>query len=552
MKKSEHSFSSHFGASIAPTVELFGNTDEAFYQLGLKDSENGKIVHQSIHEMLKTPITSINKLSVELGQRIIENTHFKDKSKYPHLVAYAEGMSVDPSRLYYTMLVPELVSCMSKWAPGTVKSQFGCSSIFSINEQDDLIHTRILDFPLQNTYDCFERSILYSLKDYPKTFAFNTAGVPYPSITAITESGMSIALHQKFTNIMNLKGESIFEIIFELIKKVDNKKDAIDFLKSKKSFTTWCLYLSFKNQDILAYDIMGDNAYYKEYHRDDLKNGPMYFCNHLEDKTLNQTHFLPLGFNEYNCLRENVANLKLKELAKKNHYSEVDLLKSTSSPYHLKNKTLLKIDNITATSILSTVMNPNAQIIHYIPGLAPKIYQGEIIKVDKCFTSPNHQQIKEKKYTDQNKSYYQGLRALTNAQHAFNNSHSENLYHELQMAIDHLELYPEIYIAKFYFLIAQFLYETHPKVHANLIIELKKIAPHLSPYLKEHCLLFIFRLEYLLNLPISIELDEIKTQKLKDIYNLELKIPRPIFHFTIKFLIVPRIDILDVIYVHTH
>jgi hypothetical protein len=197
-------------------------------------------------------------------------------------------------------------------------------------------------------------------------------------------------------------------------------------------------------------------------------------------------------------------------------------------------------------------MNPEEKSVLFIPGLAPKIYQGEIKKIDHCFDSPSESLIKDKKYTDQNKFYYQGLKALTNAQHAFNDSNSEDLYHELQMAVDHLELYPEVYIAKFYFLVAQFLYETHTRVQTNLIVEFKKILPHLSPYLKEHCLLFIFRLEYILNLPISIELDEIKTQKLKDIYEFELRIPRTIFHFTIKFLIVPRTDILDIIYVHTH
>lgn len=537
--------------NLLTPIELFGSIEENFYQLGLKDRLTGKIVHADVKGMLKTPYTSLNKIIERSAHEIIKSSILKDNYKYPHLKAYAEGMELKLEEVYYNMLIPELVSAMTKWAPGLVAGNLGCSSFFMKNNDGQLVHGRILDFPLQGTYDKHERLVSYQLDHMPKTLAYNTAGIPYPSITAMTENGMTIALHQKFTNVFNKNGESIFEIIFDLIKHVDNREDAIKFLKSKTSFTTWCLYLGFKNGDILAYDIMGDEHFYNQLNIED--NNIIYFCNHLENKIYNQKDFLPLGFHDYNCMRNDVAQYKIKEFIKKNHYTDVELLKMMSSPLHQsKNQKLYRMDNITPTSILACTLNPESQTTCYINGEAPKIYQNNLVKVSSAFHHLKSEHVDDKKYKGQNHEYQKGLHALTLAQKAFDNKDPHTLYHELQFAIDHLEGHKDKLIAEFYFLIAQYLYEDHHKVLATLLSEFKKMEKVLDGYLKEQCLLFIFRLEYILKLPITLEMDLITSKKLRDIIELEMKIPRNIFHLTHKLFVIPRIDILDVIYVYTH
>ncbi len=137
------------------------------------------------------------------------------------------------------------------------------------------------------------------------------------------------------------------------------------------------------------------------------------------------------------------------------------------------------------------------------------------------------------------------------AQKGFDAHNPIDIYHHLQMAIDHLQHYPERKIAEFYFLIAQYLYESHSKVLANILNDFKKFEDNLPPYLNDHCLLFIGRLERILKMSPSMEEDKIETMKLREIYQRELKIPRAIFHTASKGMIIPRIDILDVIYVLT-
>ena len=74
---------------------------------------------------------------------------------------------------------------------------------------------------------------------------------------------------------------------------------------------------------------------------------------------------------------------------------------------------------------------------------------------------------------------------------------------------------------------------------------------HLPQNLNDHCLLFIGRLERILGTAHTLEEDKIIHPKLRTLYNLELKIPRSILHLSTKRIIMPRIDLMDVIYIHT-
>lgn len=538
-----------------PCIELFGDIDENFYQLGLRDRESGKLVHSSVKSMLKTPFTPVNLLMEEVGKQVIKNSFLKETHRYSHLRAYADGMNIAAEEVFYSMLIPELVSAMTKWAPGIVAGNLGCSSFFTLNENKEMIHGRILDFPLQGSFDEHERIVSYQLNGMPKTLGFGSSGIPYPSITCMTESGMTVALHQKFTNIFNTNGEFIFEIIFELIKNANDKKSAIEFLKSKQSLTTWCLYMGFNNGDVLAYDLMGQDHFYNEYQIEE--NKILYFSNHLENIKLDQNDYLPLGFEKYNFMRDNSAQEKIKSYivksSKKNINCDIDLLKMMTSPKKDNLKTHYQMDCLTPSSITAVTMNPKAEKCHFITGAAPKYYQNNIVCISDTFGSLEQQFCNDTKFKDNGvKEIHSGMHAIMKAQHGFDDKDPQVIYHELQFAIDHFENRSEKNIAHFYFLIAQYIYETHPKVLFHLLSEFKLLDNQLPDYLNDHCLLFIARLEYILKLPPSLEEDRIHTLKLREILKLELKIPRTIFHFTNRLMIVPRVDILDVIYVYTY
>lgn len=536
-------------------ITLIGDADENFYQLGLKDKDSGKIVHQSVKNMLRTPWGRVNLIIEEVAKVVIKNSLLKKTEHYRHLHAYSEGMGLTVEETAYTMLIPELVSSMSKWAPGLIKGNLGCSSFICRNAQGEVEHGRILDFPLQGSYDVYERAVLYDLKDMPKILGFGSSGIPYPSITLMTEDGITLALHQKFTNIFNPKGQSIFEYIFDLIKNCRDKKSAEEFILKRPTITTWCLYMTFKNGDVLAADVMGEKSFI---HTPVIpENGILYFCNHLEDKSLSQKDFLPLGFDHYNLMREETAAKKILSFLqqKKKVPDQLELMQLMSTPLKANLKSDFKdwkLDNLTPSSLSVITMNPTAQKALYLEGPAPKVFRDQVTELSSCFSRITQAPLKIKKNSAVDTEYFEGLRSIMEAQQGFDEHDSVKVYHCLQMAIDHLENYSEKNLAKFYFLIAQYIYESHPKVLSGLLSEFKSFENHLPEYLNDHCLLFISRLERTLKITShSLEEDKIKNAKLREIYNRELKIPQPVLHVTTQKMTIPRMDILDVLYIHT-
>ena len=537
-------------------LTLIGDAEENFYQLGLNDRDGAKAVHQDVKLMLSTPWAPINKTIEEVAKVVLKNTMLKKTEYYRHLKYYSDGLGIPLEETAYTMLIPELVSCMSKWAPGFIKGNFGCSSFFMRNDQEEMVHGRILDFPLQGSYDKFERAIYYDFKDLPKTFGFGSKGIPYPSITLMTEDGMTLALHQKFTTVFNKEGIPIFELIFDMVKQAKDPESVINYFKTHHSITTWCLYMSFKNGDILAIDIMGKEVFFNQYHLAVGDKNIIYFCNHLENKSINQEEMLPTGFHQYNLMREKLAQKKIAAFNKKNKRSDIDLLKMMATPFDqkIKHKGIYSdflLDNLTPSSLSVMTMNPSKQVTHYLGGAAPKLYRENIISINQCFNDPIKSQEKNKRTNHLHDEYYYGMQALMKAQKGFDLRDAQVIYHQLQFAIDHLEHGLERCIPEFYFLIAQYLYETHPKVLMTLLHDFKKLECHLPQILNDHCLLFISRLERILNLPNTLQEDLIIHPKLKALVALESKIPKAVFHSTTKNLIVPRLDILDVIYLHT-
>lgn len=534
-------------------ITLIGDIDQNFYQLGLKDKEAGKEVHRDVKRMISTSITAIDTVIEEVTKQVVKNSLQAKPEQYRHLLSYSEGLGVKGEDLFYTLLVPEIVSAMTKWAPGFYKGSLGCSSFFMRNEKLEVVHGRILDFPLQGSFDKNERAILYDLNGMPKTLGFGSAGIPYPSVTLMTEDGMTLAIHQKFTSVFNKKGLPIFELVMELLKNARDKNSVLEFLRSNQTLTTWSLYISFKNGDILACDLLGDKLYTNEFHLEE--NQILYFANRLEDKSMVQENYLPLGFEQFNSMRETIAAKKIDHFLKKKKRTDLDLLKMIATPYEQTVKhhdySHFNLDPLTASSISIMTMNPKAATALYITGDAPKVYRNNLVRISDTFNAPQMEAIPNNKPSSLHENHFRGLRSLMEAQIGFDLHDPQKIYHHLQFAIDHFENRPELGMAKFYFLVAQYMYETHSKVLSSVLHDFKSIEGKLPMSLNDHCLLFIGRLEKILDMPPTVEKDRIVNSKLKEVYELESKIPRFMFHLTTKMIMFPRLDLADIIYLHT-
>lgn len=539
-------------------IDLIGESAENFYQLGLKDRGDAHIVLQDMKSLLKTPWNPVNKAIIEAARATIKRTLLKKTHFLPFSEEYAKGAGMGHDDFAYALLIPELLSFMSLWAPGMIRGNLGCSSFMTRNKDGEIIHGRILDFPLQGSFDRFERSIYYDLENYPKMIGLGTSGMPYPSIHLMTEDGITLALHQKFTKAFYSKGESIFSYIFSLIQNARDLKSVLEFAKYHHSLTTWCLYMTFPSGEALGLEVSGKEHTANIYKIPDGKKGEMlYFCNHLENKALDQSSYLPLGFHEYNCMREKIAHKKIKnwQKTKNGACSDLELLHLMASPLDQKlNQNEIQnysLDTITPSSLTAMVFNPTKQEINYIPGHSPKTFRNEIILYRNIFQKLACEIVKSPSNLKFDLKYEKGLRSIMKAQRALDSQNTVEAYHFLQIAIEDLQNYPEKKIVQFYFNVVRFMFEGHQKILPDLLAQFKFFQNNLPPYLNDHCNLFIFRLEKILGLPLTIETHDIKHPKLQALLKLESKIPKIIYAATVKKSLIPRIDLLDIISIFT-
>ncbi|WP_127717630.1 hypothetical protein [Halobacteriovorax sp. HLS] len=529
-------------------TQLIGDPLESFYQLGLKDQKGHSLLLDHMKVVLTLGIPKVDKIIQDLAavffdSQMEHNRVFKQWSKQ-----YAQGLGISDKELIFALLLPELSSCLSKWLPSLGSSLLGCSTMFFWDENEDCpAHGRILDFPLIGSFDKAERTILYDFPNLPKVYSFGSVGFPFPSITSMNEYGVTLALHQKFTDILDINGRSVFDIGNELIFHAKDLSSALEILKKANSFTAWCFNMTFADGTWLSADLMGDKLVYEtgKITKGEIK----YFNNELIDEELHKRSFFPIGMKNHNSMRSDCGNKKVSDLSKKKKISDLDILKSLGTPQKISYEDTLdwKLGTLTPTSVHIVTMSPMKARALSINGIAPKLYSGQYLEHTELWDKPNFKlkQSRAQKYPPQLKS---GLRHYALAQVSFDHKDLIHAYHHIQMAHDELKGTKWEHISFFYFLVFQFMKEKHKKVRSSILEDFKDIHDKLPELLQDHCVLFIWRLERILYKSSKITENDIKNTTLKNVFRVEQKIPGLILHRTTTLLMSPRLDLLDVIY----
>ena len=268
-------------------------------------------------------------------------------------------------------------------------------------------------------------------------------------------------------------------------------------------------------------------------------------------KHTEQKNFIPHGIHQYNQMRLDIAEKKIEKLKKEKEMSSLKLIKAMGSfhPQRSKKTNQWKCDTVTASSVTVCTMNPKAGEALYLPGPAPKFFVKDVLKISQAFKDPIQKIISGAK-SKTKESKFNGYRDMMNAQVNFDQSNYHEAYHHMQMAIDDFEGMPEQNIALFFFKIFQYIHEPHMKMRQKLLHDFQELRGVLPPYLNDHCLLFIYRLEKIIHGKSDINEQDIQHETLKKVLAFEQKMPRLLFHKATSILMSPRIDTLDVIYAH--
>ncbi len=529
-----------------PLLELIGDPIENFYQLGLKDRENINILINHMKSLAKTPWPKLTNIIENTMQLTASSILAQSEIAKKKIAAYAEGLAKPTNEIVYTLLLPELLSCMSNWYPEIPRLLYGCSSFFALDTKTSRpIHARVLDFSLVGSYDQFERALITKYTGEAKIFSYSSIGLPYPSLTAMNEHGVTLALHQKFTNKFDRAGTPIFELAHQLIANVKDRDDAIKFLGSSRTLTCWCFLLSFPDGKILIADLMGKELVKKEFTLE--SNEVLYFNNMPLSNEINQNSMLPYGMANYCQMRENSAQIIKTKISQSNNICQETMLKEIAAINSSKGDDSSKwnLSPTTPSSLTVATLVPTQGSSSYIPGMAPKFFNNKISRIDEIWEGPKQQTTLTTTTIDQR--YIQGVRKLSQAQAAFDLGDIQETYHLSQMGIALLKNYPEATIGMFFFLVYQFIHESNKKCQEHLLAEFKKIRDKLPKYLRDHASLFIMRLQIITTNESEISENDIENVNLKRVLKLEQKIPKRLLRKSVSKTLTPRYELLDVI-----
>ena len=526
-------------------IHLIGNPEENFYVLGKKDKDAFEEIYQQMSMLCarNNILAKAIKLSTEISRRLYKSNYQNDQ----HFIkAYAEGLQRPIEDVQFTFILPELVAAFNKWVPDLLTTIPGCSSLFVWDEKNKgVTHSRILDYALSGPFESKERSILYELPHSYKVLSYGSAGLPYASLSAMNEKGLTMALHYKHGNFFDIEGESIFSLTNFIIHHCENIREAYKFLKDKKSSSYWGIYLSDKNGEVLSLDIKGDEIYKEIF---DIKDHPYLYFNNR-----------PLLYkNEFESLRPfgNLQQCKMRKKQLKNNIGDVELSQSndvllnslkTLTKASPKKATTAKNWNLSPTTLSSIQAcgfhNTKLESL-FIPGKAPKYFQNEYVKLTNIFSKISFKEHKSQRRTT---DYIKAQQYLSEFQSLIDMGKVSAAYHKIQMALEWLKGYPEYYIAEFFFLVTQYIYEGDQRDLTYIYQQMIQLEKKLPSYLEDHRLLFVLRLGKLIghkpeNLSALVKNEELKKLYLKE-YNLN-----SIALKGLKKFIFPRIEILDIVY----
>jgi hypothetical protein len=528
-------------------IHLIGNSEENFYILGKRDKDAFEAIYKQISMLCAR--NNILAKSIKIATEISGRFHKREgNQQVADLKAYAQGLERPYDDVFFTLLLPEIVASFNKWIPDLLSIIPGCSSLFiwdKINK--GVVHSRILDYALSGPFEAEERSILYELPGCHKVLSFGSAGMPLASLSAMNDKGLTMALHYKHGSHFNLEGESIFMLANNVIQNCSNIREALKYIKSKKSISYWGMYLSDINGEVLSLDICGDEIYQEKF---DLRDHEyLYFNNRPLLKKSEFSKLRPHGnLDQCRMRRETIKKRIQKESLIDSKDILLDSLKLIAKPEIKKAKTAKnwKLSPITPSSIQTCSFHNSLQKSLFIPGPSPKYYLNSYIEYKNIFTSID---IKTKSSKKEINEFIKAQRYLSQFQSSIDLGDVSIAYHKIQMAIELLKNYPECYIAKFYFLITQYIYESDKRDLTYLYTEFKELDGLLPSYLNDHRQLFVLRLGKLIGHQVENQSQKIIHEDLRSVYLHEYKL-NTIAIKGLKKLIFPRIEILDIIYAY--
>ena len=419
-----------------------------------------------------------------------------------NLLAYAEGLGLPLNKVSPSFVMPEILCSHNVFNPGIMSALLGCSSLFYKSpETQNICHFRILDLPLNGYYAEHAQTILFQFPKQ-KVFFFTCKGMPYPSLTAMNESGLTLALHQQPCNFFNYRGTPIFELTKTIMAEVKDRQDLMKMVKSHESMSGWNIYCCLKEE---VFDIQFQEKQKPTIRTHHLQEGETLYFGNEPSEEIKDAKIQPYGFCHFNNMRKESLQ---RYLAENKPLSQKTILKGLSTPLGHKgdDSREWKHPPLSLHSVDLCMLDPGQSSALKMEGPAPKSFPGTYTIYHDCLSlHTKMSQGREESHQDHHLSR-RGLHYFSRCTRAYRQKNIPQLFHTLQMAHECYQGWPEQNIVHCYYLVMEYIFLTSTRDEHSLLKKFEQLAKKLPPYLEQQRRLFVLRLHKLLEIEPSGEL----------------------------------------------
>jgi hypothetical protein len=522
-------------------IPLIGSATDNFYLLGERAKDAIDEFTNQISGLILTP--TMGKVALHGLSHISPSAFSPELSQF--IDAFAEGCGIKSSVLKSVALIPEFANSHSKWNAQLTSLIPGCTSILEYDKNSEqTIHTRVLDYPLWGTFSENEQSFRLEIPGRQKIFYHSSLVLPFPFLSCMNESGLTICLHQKYSNFFNRKGESIFSIMYELASNAQNIKDIKKILKDKNSITSWNIVCSDNTGRGISIDIRGRDHYREEFNLVEYER-PKVINNipiNIDDKII-QAH--PINFIQCCLERKKSLELSLQKLNKNKDIS-IKHIKALIESHQLNpNQSTFQQTSINIATVQIMSFNPADQSFKFLNGASPK-FEGDILYNKNVFSDNSFEQLEQIKSL-LSPNDMSGNRFIAQAQMYLDKNDIEAAFHYLQMGLAAFDTVAYKNLYRFFYIVLSIKWIDGKNEMSFLYKDLQYLIPFLPKNLQDHAHLISMRLEKILKIPLTDREQIIENPVIIKRYQKEIKLRSTVFTFLMNTTIA-RMEIPDLLY----
>ncbi len=501
---------------------LFGDLQENFYQLGRKEQED----FVQLEEHLKKLLSSYHLLKIWQDLLSKSQVLFKKKSQTFFEIAlksYAEGLERPVSEVRRVFELVEIAAHYGQINPELKAIIPGCTSVFE-KSSHGVYHHRLIDFPLMNFFKGKARIYHSQFTNTVGVSWVGLAGMSLAPLHLFSQTGFSLALHQKPSPKFYSQGELIYSVLFDLIFRNETLNDIRKDLRIKTSQNKWGGYIIDKNHDVLAFDIEGPQHWFEKFELTDSR--PLIFTN------------VPVKYS-------------MGESVQEDHFVTVAEARARGLSQILKKKKNFHLED------LYQIFHPRTDQGHWsIPALTTSTQIGFSFEITKasletleekteCIWKKSQVKLKEPKLKENPLSV--SWEHLSEGQAYLDQGKEDIAYHHFQMARSLCPQGSYQAIIEFFIIVLEYKFSQTSEELGFIYNRLLEIEHLLPPHLQDHAILMRLRFERRLKLVVTSNPLDLKHPGWQKLWTKE-KDASDIWLSTWKSLITPRFDLLDVFY----